>query len=157
MVQLKEVEDEHFAQEQPGPEILDNDDDYYTDTDSEISIESSDEPPSESLTDRLSALIDILPPKQRATLLSTFSTTTSWLKSGLVFGGKGLWVVSTSALLLGVPWALAFAEEQQVLEMEREMKMQQQAGEVSQIFYRIILCLSGFWWSEAKGGGRVGD
>lgn len=46
------------------------------------------------------------------------------------FGGKALWVVSTSALLLGVPWALAYAEEQQMIEMEREMKMQQQANEV---------------------------
>jgi len=27
-----------------------------------------------------------------------------------------------------VPWALAYAEEQQMIEMEREMKMQQQAG-----------------------------
>ena len=46
-------------------------------------------------------------------------------------GGKTLWVVSTSALLLGVPWALAFSEEQQVQEMEREMRMQQNAQGVS--------------------------
>jgi len=48
-----------------------------------------------------------------------------------MMGGKTLWVVSTSALLLGVPWALAYAEEQQMVEMEREMKMQQSANEVS--------------------------
>ncbi|KAI7155748.1 hypothetical protein KC352_g27620, partial [Hortaea werneckii] len=36
----------------------------------------------------------------------------------------------TSALLLGVPWALAFSEEQQVQEMEREMRMQQSANEL---------------------------
>ncbi|KAH0013523.1 hypothetical protein KCU78_g9162, partial [Aureobasidium melanogenum] len=46
------------------------------------------------------------------------------------YGGKTLWVVSTSVLLLGVPWALAFAEEQQMAEMEREMKMQQSANEL---------------------------
>lgn len=46
-------------------------------------------------------------------------------------GGTTLWVVSTSALLLGVPWALAYAEEQQMQEMEREMKMQQNANDVS--------------------------
>lgn len=40
-------------------------------------------------------------------------------------------MVSTSALLLGVPWALAFGEEQQVQEMEREMQMQRNANEVS--------------------------
>ena len=43
-------------------------------------------------------------------------------------------MVSTSALLLGVPWALAFSEEQQVQEMEREMRMQQSANEVSATF-----------------------
>lgn len=31
MVKLEEVEDDHFAQEQPGPK-LENDDDFYTDT-----------------------------------------------------------------------------------------------------------------------------
>jgi import receptor subunit TOM22 len=57
-------------------------------------------------------------------------TTAGWIKSGLLFGGKTLWVVSTSALLLGVPWALAFAEEQQMVEMEKEMKMRDMGGEV---------------------------
>jgi import receptor subunit TOM22 len=38
--------------------------------------------------------------------------------------------VSTSALFLGVPWALAFAEEQQMVEMEKEMKMREMGGEV---------------------------
>jgi import receptor subunit TOM22 len=33
-----------------------------------------------------------------------------------------------------VPWALAFAEEQQMIEMEKEMKMRDMGGEV---------CLSG--------------
>jgi hypothetical protein len=46
-------------------------------------------------------------------------------------GGKTLWVVGTSVLLLGVPWALAYADEQQMIEMEKEYKMQQSAGDVS--------------------------
>lgn len=48
-----------------------------------------------------------------------------------MLGGKTLWVLSTSALLLGVPWALAFAEEQQVIEMEKEQKMREMGNEVS--------------------------
>ena len=70
----------------------------------------------------------MLPPSQRRFITSTASTTTSWFKAGAVFSGKALWVVSTSLLLLGVPWALAYAEEQQMIEMEREMQMQQQAS-----------------------------
>lgn len=42
-----------------------------------------------------------------------------------------MWVLSTSALMIGVPWALAFVEEQQVLEMEREQRAREGAGEVS--------------------------
>lgn len=40
-------------------------------------------------------------------------------------------MVSTSALLLGVPWALAFLEEQQIMEMEKEQRARETAGEVS--------------------------
>ena len=53
------------------------------------------------------------------------------VKSAGSWGGKGMWVLSTSALMIGVPWALAFVEEQQVLEMEREQKAREGAGEVS--------------------------
>lgn len=42
-----------------------------------------------------------------------------------------MWVLSTSALLIGVPWALAFVDEQGVLEMEREQRAREGAGEVS--------------------------
>lgn len=106
--------------------------------DSEISEDEEDDDlalADESLADRFAALKDIVPPTQRKFISNTINTTTSWISSGLNFSGKTLWVVSTSALLLGVPWALAFAEEQQLAEMEREMKMQQGANEVS-AFYR---------------------
>ncbi|KAH8668261.1 mitochondrial outer membrane translocase complex, subunit Tom22 [Tricladium varicosporioides] len=127
MVELVEVEDESFEQKQAGPE--ENEDDYYTDTDSEISTDDEDDiPDEETLTDRLFALRDIIPPTTRSYISNKVETTTGWIKSGLVFSGKTLWVVSTSALLLGVPWALAFAEEQQVIEMENEMKMREQGS-----------------------------
>ncbi|KAI9847022.1 MAG: mitochondrial import receptor protein [Sclerophora amabilis] len=130
MVKLEPVEDEHFAQQQPGPEEDEND---YTDTDSEISSissASSSAPIEETIADRLHALKDILPPKQRAVLSSSVNKGFSWVKSGLTFGGKTLWVVSTSALLLGVPWAMAFQEELTINEMEKEQKMQQSANEL---------------------------
>ena len=101
-----------------------------SDTSDAISITSDDDITSESLYDRLLALQDILPPSQRRAISSTAATTTSWLKAGALFSGKALWVVSTSLLLLGVPWALAYAEEQQMIEMEREMQMQQQASQL---------------------------
>ena len=71
-----------------------------------------------------------MPPTYRKKPSSAANTTYDWTASGLSFSGKALWVISTSALLLGIPWALAFSEEQQMQEMEREMRMQQGASEV---------------------------
>ncbi|KAL3423216.1 Mitochondrial import receptor subunit tom22 [Phlyctema vagabunda] len=123
MVELVEVEDESFETKQAGPS---DEDDYYTDTDSEISTDDEDEvPDEETFADRLLALKDIIPPTTRTYITNTVDSTTGWIKSGLLFGGQTLFVISTSALLLGVPWALAFAEEQQVVEMEKEMRMRE--------------------------------
>ncbi|KAI9743141.1 MAG: mitochondrial import receptor protein [Claussenomyces sp. TS43310] len=131
MVELVEVEDESFETKQAGPE--ENDEDYYTDTESEISSDDEDTPPiEETIADRLLALKDMIPPTTRSYISNAVSTTTGYVKGGLGFSGKALYVLSTSALLLGVPWALAFAEEQQIVEMEKEMRMREMGGELLQ-------------------------
>ncbi|KAI0182553.1 mitochondrial outer membrane translocase complex, subunit Tom22 [Xylaria flabelliformis] len=127
MVQLQEIVDEHFQEGQAGPEEDDGD---YTDTDSEISEESEYDPRDESFFERLYALRDIVPPQTRGYITNTISTAGNAVTSALSFGGKSLWVISSSALLLGIPWALAWAEEQQVLEMEKEMKMREMGGDL---------------------------
>jgi import receptor subunit TOM22 len=109
-----------------------------TKTESEASEDEEEYMPDETFADRLAALKDIVPPTYRKHLSNTLSTTSSWVQTTLNYGGKTLWVVSTSVLLLGVPWALAFAEEQQMAEMEREMKMQQSANEVSDSMYSMM-------------------
>ncbi|KAF2203270.1 mitochondrial import translocase, subunit Tom22 [Delitschia confertaspora ATCC 74209] len=125
MVKLEEVIDEEFLRAQQGPT---DEDDWDTDSESDTSSILSDTP-DETLYERLTALKDMIPASTRRSVFSKVSTAKSWVTSGLLMGGKTLWVVSTSALLLGVPWALAYAEEQQMQEMEREMKMQQSANE----------------------------
>ncbi|KAM0722476.1 hypothetical protein Q7P37_001917 [Cladosporium fusiforme] len=128
MVRLEEVPDEDFLAQQQGPKV-EEEDDWDTDSESDAS-EVSDDEYEESLADRLAALADIVPPTYRKRLSSAATSTYDWTASGLSFSGKALWVISTSALLLGIPWALAFSEEQQMQEMEREMRMQQGASEV---------------------------
>ncbi|KAF2432710.1 mitochondrial import translocase, subunit Tom22 [Tothia fuscella] len=131
MVKLEEVPDEELVVNQDGPVGGDDDWDTSSESDqSETSSLASDDLTHESLYERLTALQDILPPSQRKLLTRAVDTSSAWLKTGLTLSGKALWVVSTSALLLGVPWALAYAEEQQMVEMEREMKMQQSASEL---------------------------
>lgn len=94
---------------------------------SDLESESSFIAPDETLYERISALKDIIPASTRRSLTSKYETVSSWTKSGLLFGGKTLWVVSTSALLLGVPWALAYSEEQMIVEQERAEMMNQRA------------------------------
>ncbi|MCJ1407604.1 mitochondrial import receptor protein [Ptychographa xylographoides] len=129
MVQLEEVEDEEFDRVQVGEKDF-NDDDDFTDTDSEISDDEIVATTSESLGDRILALQDMVPPSARRRIAYGFDTVKSWGWSGLMLGGKTMWVVSTSALLLGVPFALALVEEQQVVEMEKEQRMREMGNEL---------------------------
>lgn len=112
-------------------------------TESDISSTDSLQP-DETLYERIVALQDMIPASTRRSVSSKISTTSSWIKSGLMMGGKTLWVVSTSALLLGVPWALAYGEEQMIIEQEREALMQQRSqSEVCEMisFARGTLCV----------------
>lgn len=147
MVQLEEVPDDELNAQQPGPG-KDDEDDWDTDTgkhpcqntylfrssesslESEVSDVDDADALDETFLDRVAALKDIVPPTYRKRIYNVSSTGYSWASRALSLSGKTLWVVSTSALLLGVPWALAFSEEQQVQEMEKEMRMQQSANEV---------------------------
>ncbi|KAH7000283.1 mitochondrial import receptor subunit tom-22 [Ilyonectria destructans] len=127
MVILTEVEDEHFQSTQAGPEV---DDDDYTDTESEISNESEYDPSDETLAERLYALRDIVPPTTRSWISSRVNAVTSTAWNVISFSGKGAWVITTSALFFGVPFALSFAEDQQLTAMEQEYNMRQTGGEL---------------------------
>jgi import receptor subunit TOM22 len=98
--------------------------------DSEISEDSDIEVDGETLYERISALKDMIPPSARRQFNSTVSTVTSFTKSSLIFSGRALWVISTSAFLVGIPFALAYAEEEQYVQMEREQGMIKGANEV---------------------------
>ncbi|RMJ02291.1 hypothetical protein CDV36_015439 [Fusarium kuroshium] len=129
MVTLTEVEDEHFQHAQAGPDIEDDDEDY-TDTDSEISNDSDYDPSEETLAERLYALRDIVPPTTRSWFSNKANAISSATWSVLSFSGKTAWVVTTSALFFGVPFALSFAEDQQLTAMEQEYNMRQTGGEL---------------------------
>jgi len=129
MVKLEELEDEHFINRPDATSdgaLLVDDDDDYTDTDSEISDDGSEAAIDETLLDRLTALRDIIPPKARARISSVSSSLYSATSTTVNYSGKGLWVLATSILLLGIPYALAFSDEQQFLEEERR------AGQMSE-------------------------
>ncbi|KAI1608121.1 mitochondrial outer membrane translocase complex, subunit Tom22 [Exophiala viscosa] len=128
MVKLEVLEDEHFVNKPEATtdgELLVDDDEDYTDTDSEVSDDAASESGDidESLYDRIIALRDIIPPKARARISSVTSSVVSATSTTVNYSGKGLWVLATSVLLLGIPYALALGEEQQFLEQERQQQM----------------------------------
>uniref|UniRef100_A0A060T407 ARAD1A13398p n=1 Tax=Blastobotrys adeninivorans TaxID=409370 RepID=A0A060T407_BLAAD len=129
MVKVEKVDDEHrFA-----PTVEDDAD--YTDVSDTEELAAEDDyddfdPESESLMDRVVALKDVVPPAYRSKLTSVFSTASKGITGTLFYGGKALWIATTSSLLLGVPLALSIVSEQQLIEMEKEMKLSQSTNEV---------------------------
>lgn len=77
----------------------------------------------EGIYERLVALRDIIPIKQQARIARFVKGLWGWVAWGGKTGGTVAYVLSTGVLMLGVPYALAVAEEGQMLEMEREMKV----------------------------------
>lgn len=83
----------------------------------------------ESLYDRFAALKDIVPPSTRHSISSKVSTTASFFKKGGKILGNIVWVVTTSALLVGLPLALSLEDEAKIVAQEKEMLAQQQGAQ----------------------------
>ncbi len=98
--------------------------------DSEISEDSNFDPSSETLMDRLYELRNVVPPTTRFWFWRQSQRATNFLKTGLFFLGRSSYVIITSALLIGVPYALAYAEEQNMIAMEREQQMREMGSEL---------------------------
>ncbi|RPA97633.1 mitochondrial import translocase, subunit Tom22 [Choiromyces venosus 120613-1] len=124
MVHIKEVEDQYFSEQRQGQNYDYDDYDYqHSSASSSVGSDEEDEGDDdydESLYDRIVALREMIPVHQRARIVNVFEKVHMVLSGGLKFGGNVLWVVGTSALVLGVPFAVAIGEEQQLLDMERE-------------------------------------
>jgi len=84
------------------------------------SVASSNHIESESILDRLYALVDIIPPAKR----DSIARVAGWVKRGGKFAGNALWVVTTSALLVGLPLALSLEDEAKIIAHERELEGQ---------------------------------
>lgn len=85
----------------------------------------------------------MIPPSARRTVTNTVSSITDLTKASFSFSGKALWIISTSSFLLGVPFALAYAEEEQYIQMEREQGMIKGANEVRVLCF-LLFCFLGF-------------
>lgn len=80
----------------------------------------------ESFYERLTALRDIVPPSTRHSISTKISTTSSFFKRGGKILGNVVWILTTSALLVGLPLALSLEDEAKIMAQEKEMMAQQQ-------------------------------
>lgn len=99
-------------------------------TGSSESLESTvSEPDAETFFDRIAALVDIVPPTTRYAIASRASRTASVLKSLAKVSGNVIWIVTTSALLVGLPLALSLEDEAKIVGQEKEIMAQQQGAQ----------------------------
>lgn len=129
MVQVEEVEEQ---QQYARAAAEDRDSDYETDSNvSDAISEVSDDddhfdPNDESIYDRVVALKEMVSPHTRSQLAQKVESAREWALWGWFSAGSVAWVVSTSALLVGLPLALAIEDETRIVQQEREMQMQSQ-------------------------------
>ena len=90
------------------------------------SISNDDEIQKESLVDRLVALVDIVPPQTRHSITTRVSNFVGAVKTSGKVVGNVVWVLTTSALLIGLPLAFALEDEAKIVQQEKEMAAQQQ-------------------------------
>lgn len=101
--------------EQEYSDVGSDDEDVEEDEDDDFDID-------ETLYERVVALKDIVPPQHRVFASKAASSLYDWASSGLSFGGRALYIITTSSLLLGVPCALSILSEQ---ELDAQMKLDQ--------------------------------
>lgn len=128
MVKLTQIDDENVANPSvPKTEV--NEEDYEDTSESEVEEDSDDEDiENETVYDRIVALRDIIPPTQRLRISDAANYLYSFASLSTSKLGDLLWIVSTSAILLGTPLALSILSERQLAEMEKEYKLQQDSA-----------------------------
>ncbi|PWN46727.1 mitochondrial import translocase, subunit Tom22 [Violaceomyces palustris] len=140
MVKLEEVQDEEFTRQKPtfGAEKDSfEDDDEWEGTDDESDFSDDSEVSErglaiqeETIWERISALRDIIPPSTRRSIAETYHTAAAYTFFGGKLAGNLAWIFTTSALLVGLPFALAVEDESRIVAQEKEMLSQQQGQQM---------------------------
>jgi len=100
-----------------------------TNSSESLSSVASDLSADETLYDRITALVDIVPPTTRQKISNKFSSAASFVKKSGKLMGNVVWVVTTSTLLVGLPLALILEDEAKIVAQEQEMLAQQQGAQ----------------------------
>lgn len=120
MVLVEEVKEDIIINERESDFETDSE---FSDDESVVSEDDFD-PSSETLADRIAALKDMVPPETRTSVAKAADRVTAFTKWAANGTGTLAWWVTTSALLVGLPLALAIEDEARITQQEREMTMQ---------------------------------
>jgi import receptor subunit TOM22 len=140
MVEFEEIKDEHY---EAGDGFEDDDegsDGDYSDTSSEGDDFANPDLQDETLLDRLAALKDIIPADKRDAIARTLSKSYLYGSMATYIGGRAAYVIITSVLLLGIPYALAMEEDKVIGEQERQMQSQQVMSDVRFLLAMFLTC-----------------
>ncbi|KAL1409075.1 mitochondrial import receptor subunit Tom22 [Vanrija albida] len=122
MVLVEEVQEDIVINERES--------DFETESEAsdDASVLSDDDfdPSEETFGERIAALKDIVPPETRTSLANGVQTIKEWAAWAVNGSGQIAWWATTSALLVGLPLALAIEDEARITQQEREMQMQSQ-------------------------------
>ncbi|KAF6765831.1 mitochondrial import translocase subunit Tom22 [Ephemerocybe angulata] len=101
-------------------------------TDSLLSIDTLEFDGNQSIFSRLAALIDIIPPTTRHLISSKISGAASIIMRTGNRLGSALWIISTSTLLVGLPFAFVLEKEANSKEtaIERDMMERHEGAQV---------------------------
>ena len=131
MVEFEEIKDEHYEAHDDGFEDEDEgSDNDYSDASSEGDQDDLDIQ-DETILDRITALKDVIPAHHRDAIYRTLSKAYSFGSMATFIGGKAAYIIITSVLMLGIPYALSLEEDKAISEQERQMQLQQGMSEVT--------------------------
>ncbi|KAI8894048.1 mitochondrial outer membrane translocase complex, subunit Tom22 [Globomyces pollinis-pini] len=125
MVEIAEVVDETKVLEDDGDEEFEDEVDSQTVVKKSIVDDSDDDDEfleEESILERLTALVDIVPPTVRVKLSNVVS---DGFNAGLTvakFLGNGAWIVATSTLLVALPVLMETERETVIIQQELQTK-----------------------------------
>ncbi|KAK4056482.1 mitochondrial import receptor subunit Tom22 [Microbotryomycetes sp. JL221] len=105
---VESVADDHHEQ-------LDEDDDLVSESELQLY-----DPSQETIKERLYALKDMVPPETRKTVRDVVAATTQWSKWSIAKAGSAAWIVTTSALVVGLPLMLSIEGEAALVQQEKE-------------------------------------
>ncbi|GAA5830901.1 hypothetical protein JCM5353_002644 [Sporobolomyces roseus] len=117
-----------------------NDDDAWSSASSDIDDAASDisdselqlapfDPDQETFSERFYALKDMVSPSTRAAVTDAADSTLAWTKWTANKVGNAAWIVTTSALLVGLPLLLSIEGEGALVQQEKEYLAQPGAAQ----------------------------